>query len=191
MNLSFLFKRNLSRYKIIDCDTNLKEWINSENPYEYFNEEDKVKIKRIGTTLNNQVRRGINLNSDDAFNRFRRLLYSKQLKEPLVVFRGQKSIEYERKLAKEHNLNEKKYLYYDGFLYTSLYENSCYYRDNVRMKIYIPEGTNYLFTGEYSNTPDTQELVLGLGTTLKILKKKRIRKNIYIEAIVEKILTIE
>lgn len=163
----------------------MKEWINSVNPYEYFNEEEKEKIKRIGTTLNSQVRSGINLNSDDASNKFRSLISCKQLKEPLVVSREQKSIGYEKSLQKNMIL-AKKDLYYDGFLYASLYENSYYYRDNVRLKIYIPEGINYLFTCEYSNTQDTQELILDVGTTLKILKYKRIRKNIYIEAIVEK-----
>lgn len=183
---NFFLKRNLSRYKTVNSDNDLEEWINSENPYECFTEEDKEKLKRIGTTLNSQVRKGINLDSDDAFNRVKRLIGCRQLKKPLVVFRGQRSIKYEKKLAKEHNICKKNYLYYDGFLYTSLYENNYYYHNNVRMKIYIPEGTNYLFTGQYSNTPDTQELILDIGTTLKILNKKRVKRNIYIEAIVEK-----
>lgn len=170
--------------KIISSDDDLIKWIKFEQPFEFFDDEDKEKIRKIGTSLNSCLRNGVNLDSDDAFNRFRRLINSKKLKENLIVFRGQKSIEYERTLAKKHGM-KNEYLYYNSFVYTSLYEENYYYYDNVRIKIHIPAGTNYLFTGKYSNTPDTNELVLNVGTILKILKMEEIGKNIYIEAIVE------
>ena len=52
-------------------------------------------------------------------------------------------------------------------------------------KIHIPAGTNYLFTGEYSNTPDSNELILDIGTVLKIIEMKQNGEIIYIDAVVE------
>lgn len=170
--------------KIISSDEDLIKWIDFEQPFEFFNIEDKEKIRRIGTSLNNCLRNGTNLESDEAFNIFKRLINSKKLKENLIVFRGQKTIEYEKALAKKHGM-KNEYLYYDGFVYTSLYEENYYYHDNVRIKIHIPAGTNYIFTGEYSNTPGSNELILDVGTVLKIIKKKQNREIIYIDAVVE------
>lgn len=171
-------------YNIINSDEDLNTWIDFEQPYEFFTNEDQKKIRRIGTSLNSCIRQGCNLYSDEAFNRFSHLIKCKKLKSPLVVFRGQKSIEYEKKLAKNHGLTSK-YLYYNAFVYTSLNQENYYYYDSVRMKIYIPAGTNYLYTGKYSNTPNSNELVLNIGTILRIIKMTEKEKIIYITAIVE------
>lgn len=56
--IKLLSKCSLLRYKIVDSKIDLKKWISAEEPYEYFNDEDKIRIRRIGTTLNNQLRRG-------------------------------------------------------------------------------------------------------------------------------------
>lgn len=171
------------RYNIISSDQDLKEWIDFEQPYEFFTSEDKKEISKIGTSLNNCIRKGYNLNFDKAFNRFKCLIKYKKLKNSLVVFRGQESIEYEKGLAKNHGLNGN-YLYYNAFVYTSLNEENYYYHTNIRMKIYIPAGTKYLFTGKYSNTPDSNELVLDVGTILKIINMRKKKKVTYITAIV-------
>lgn len=51
-------------------------------------------------------------------------------------------------------------------------------------KIHIPAGANYLFTGEYSNIPDSNELILDVGTALKIIRRKQNGEIIYIDAVV-------
>lgn len=173
-----------NEYNIIGTDKDLEKWIEYEKPYEFFTDEDKEKIKRIGTTLNNCIRTGRNMENDKAFNMFERLINSKRLENPLVVYRGQQAIEYEIGLAERQNMG-KNYLYYNGFIYTSLNKSWYYNSSNVRMKIYIPKGTNYLYTGQYSNAPESNELVLDVGTTLKIIRREKKDKIEYIEAMVE------
>lgn len=173
-----------NEYNIINSDKDLEKWIEYEKPYEFFTDEDKEKIKKIGTTLNNCIRKGRNMENDEAYKLFERLVKSKQLKKPLVVYRGQQTIKYEIELAERQNM-EKNYLYYNGFVYTSLNKSWYYNCSNVKMKIYIPKGTNYLYTGEYSNTPESNEMVLDVGTILKIMRKEIKDKVEYIDAMVE------
>lgn len=131
--IKLLSKCSLLRYKIVDSKIDLKKWISAEEPYEYFNDEDKIRIRRIGTTLNNQLRRGDHLCNDDSFEIFNRLIRCKQLRKPIVVFRGQDCIDYEVDLAKKRGL-EENYLYYDAFVYTALF--SSYYNRNTTLQLF-------------------------------------------------------
>lgn len=176
--INIFLKMELLNYKIISSKAQLEKWIKSEDPYKYFTDDDKEKIIRVGTSLNNRICNQEDMSMDEAFNRFNRLMRSKQLKKSIVVFREQDSIDYEMELAKGNGLAED-YLY----VYTALC--SKYYNRQYKMKIYIPAGTNYIFTGEYSNVADVQELILNVGTVLRILKRKEKDDHIYIEAIVE------
>lgn len=179
--LSKKIKDKFSALVVDDIDT----WIKSENPYSAMTAEDKRLICTIGTSLNNAIRNSQPLweNMQEEKDRFDRLISQKKLCNDLVVFRGVDSIEYERKLAKTQGLT-KDFLYHNGFVYTSLLENQYYCGRNIILKILIPADTNYLFTGKYSNTPETQELILGVGTILKIEKIIRCKKKTYIYAYV-------
>lgn len=163
----------------------INEFIAVENPYEGITEKEKIIINRIGTSLNNVIRQRSNLGGDILFQKelLQRLIKSHSLKEDIIVHRGVESIHYETQLAKGKGYPEG-YLYHNGFVYTTLLFDYTYYR-NVYMNILIPKGTNYLFTGYFSNIAgnDLQdsnskhnagdgELILDIGTVFKIDRKQ-------------------
>ena len=163
----------------------INEFIAVENPYERITEKEKLIINRIGTSLNNVIRQRSNLSGDILFQKelLQRLIKNHTLKEDIIVHRGVDSINYETKLANGKGYTEN-YLYHNGFVYTTLLFDYTYYR-NVHMNILIPKGTNYLFTGYFSNIAANDlrdsdskynagdgELILDIGTVFKIDKKQ-------------------
>ena len=151
-----------------------------EQPYAIMTDDDKKNLKYIGTSLNNAIRSGCEL-SESMYaekERFDRLIQGNVLKEDVVVYRGATCQEYEASLARERGYSDE-YLYYDGYVYCAL-SRGYYFNSSVRMIITVPAGTHYLYTGEYSNTPDTDEFVLGIGTGLKINKEERVNDCTYL-----------
>ena len=148
-----LFSKKPKEFKTVK---EVNEFIKNENPYEGITEEEKVMINHIGTTLK-----------------------SHSLKEDIIVHRGVQSINYESILAKERGYPDG-YLYHNGFVYTAL--RQAYYHF-IYFNIVVPVGTNYLYTGNFSNVIDiyphnndfedtTCELILDIGTVFKINRKQ-------------------
>lgn len=174
-------KNKLISYTEIKTEDDFVNWYKLENPHEFLTEEEKVKISKVHTTLNNSIRRGETINLDRDF--FDSIISRKNLQKGLIVYRGVKTCDYERELAKARGL-EKDKLFFNGFIYTSLYRNNYYNNNIIEQKIYVPKGKNYLFTGQYSNTPETKELVLPRDTTLKILKEENKNGKVYMTLMV-------
>lgn len=159
----------------------VNEFIKNENPYEGITEEEKVMINHIGTTLNNAIRSSSDLSNDILFQKelLQRLIKSHSLKEDIIVHRGVQSINYESMLAKERGYPDG-YLYHNGFVYTAL--RQAYYHF-IYFNIVVPVGTNYLYTGNFSNVigiyphnnnfeDTTCELILDIGTVFRINRKQ-------------------
>lgn len=176
-----LIKQNL---KSFEKPTDLLYFVKYENPHQGITEEEKIEINRIGTSLNNAIRKGYKLDpyTQNQKDLFQRLINRSVLKQSIVVHRAVESIEYELKLASEKGLSNR-HLYHDGFVYTSLLES---YKNRIHLNIVIPAGTHYLYTGTFSNVcgvyPSLNgsinddmvgELILDIGTILKIDKKSR------------------
>lgn len=179
------FVEKPTEFTLIEKDIN--EFIANENPYEDITDKEKLIINHIGTSFNNVIRKNpysaLDKETKYGIDLLQRLIKSHSLKENLIVHRGVDSIKYETKLACSKGYTED-YLYHDGFVYTTLLFDCTYYR-NVYMNILIPKGTNYLFTGYFSNiaandlrNSDSKynagdgELILDIGTVFKIDKKQ-------------------
>lgn len=171
-------------YKIFSNPEDLLHFIADEEPHIGITEDEKIKINKIGTSLNNVIRSDGNLNNSVQQQKdlLQRLINKRTLRENIVVHRAVNSIEYELKLAKDKGL-PKGYLYHNAFVYTSLLKA---YQRKVHLNIFIPSGTPYLYTGLFSNTcgvypplEDSQnvdnvgELILDIGTVFKIDKRRR------------------
>lgn len=146
---------------------NVEDWIKKENPYQYMTEEDKHILPSIGTTINLVVRRG---KEDNATHMFDRLIGKNILKDDIVIYRGVANQDYERDLAKKHGLGDKC-LYYDGYIFCSLNADTHYWNRQIRMIISVSAGSNYLFTGKYSNTVNSNEIILNRNSVLQIEKE--------------------
>jgi len=171
-------------YKEIKTNADFNDWFNKEDPHKGLTEVEKRTIPKVGTTLNNIIRKG---NREDvAIKLYDNLTNRYVLQENLVVYRGVESVEYEEKLSRERNLNPNE-LFFDGFIYTSLFRENCYNHRQIEQKILIPKGSKYFFTGEYSNAPEVKELVLPRNCILRILNKEKKRGKIYMTLIVDKV----
>lgn len=157
---------------------NVPEWIEKENPYQHMTEQDKNVLPRIGTSINKAARSG---HEDNATHIFDRLIRENVLKENLVVYRGVNDQKYESSLAQKHNL-DRKYLYYNGYIFCSLNPDSYYWNRKTRMIISLSAGTHYLFTGKYSNTAESNEIILDKNSVLRIEKEENIGERHYIWA---------
>lgn len=146
---------------------NVQTWIENEKPYQHMTEYDKNTLPTIGISINAAARRG---KEDPSTQIFDRLLRENVLKEDLVVYRGVDNQDYERNLAKEREL-ENNYLYYDGYIYCSLNADTTYWNRSTRMIIFLPADSHYLFTGEFSNTPESDEIILDKSSILQIDKE--------------------
>lgn len=160
--------------KIIIND--VQAWIDKEKPYQYMTEEDKCILPKIGISINSAVRRG---KDDISIQIFDRLIRANVLQEDIVVYRGVEDQEYELSLAKERGLDEN-YLYSDGYIYCSLNADTSYWNRHIRMIIFLPAGTHYLFTGAFSNTPESNEIILDKNTIMRIDKELYIKGKYYI-----------
>lgn len=182
--MNFQVRRKVSAPLIFNTLEDLCKFIETENPHHGITEEEKTIINNIGCSLNNAIRGGYELDCYTQRNKdlLQRLIQTHILKEDIIVKRTVRSIEYELTLAKNKGL-PKKYLFHDGFVYTSLL---AAYSGQIHLNILIPKGTPYLYTGAFSNTigsypheenqtiKDTVgELILDIGTILKIDKMKR------------------
>lgn len=178
-------KKNLIDHPLIfNTSDDIYEFIKNEKPHCGITEEEKTVVNRIGCGLNNAIRSGYELDpyTQQEKDLFQRLIQMHTLKHSIIVNRAVRSIEYELTLARNKGLS-KKHLFHDGFLYTSLLRA---YSGQIYLKILIPEGTPYLYTGDFSNTigsypPEENqtikemvgELILDIGTILKIDGKRR------------------
>lgn len=149
---------------------NVQDWIEKEKPYKYMTEDDKRILPSIGTNINSVVRRG---KEDNATYIFDRLIGENSLKDSVVVYRGVNDQNYERRLAQEHGF-DKNYLYYNGYIFCTLNNDTYYWNTQTRMIISVPAGSHYLFTGEYSNTPESNEIILDKNSVLYIEKEEKI-----------------
>lgn len=162
----------------------LLRFIETEDPHNGITEAEKEEINGIGTTLNNALRYGhiLDCYTQRQKDLFQRLINKNSLKESIVVHRAVESIEYELALAKNKGFSNDC-LYHNAFVYTSLLEA---YQRQIHLNILIPAGTHYLYTGSFSNTcgvyPPLEgsinedivgELILDIGTVLKIDKKRK------------------
>lgn len=157
---------------------NVNEWIEKEKPYQHMTEEDKEVLPKIGTSINKVARSG---GVEKSIHIFDRLIRDNILKEDIVIYRGAISQNYESLLAQKHNL-ESNYLYYDGYVFCSLNADTYYWNHPTRMIISLPAGSHYLFTGEYSNTPESNEIILARNSILRINKEQNIGTKHYIWA---------
>ena len=157
---------------------NIQEWIAKENPYQYMTEYDKSMLPSIGISVNRVARSG---NEDNGTRILDRLIRKNVLKEELVVYRGVANQDYEFGLAAKHNL-DRNHLYYDGYIFCSLNADSYYWNRRTRMIITLPAGSHYLFTGEYSNTAESNEIILARNSVLHIKKEADIGDRHYIWA---------
>ena len=141
------------------------EWIEKERPYQHMTVSDQEQLPKIGTIINITARKD---KEDNTTRLYDRLIRNSVLKEKLVVYRGVDNQDYERRLAKERGLSNK-YLYYNGYIFCSLNADTCYWNSRkTRMIISLPAGTHYLYTGEYSNTPESNEIILDKNSILRI-----------------------
>lgn len=157
---------------------NVQEWIAKENPYQHMTESDKNVLPSIGISINKAARSG---KEDNATRIFDRLIRENVLKEDLVVYRGVVDQDYESCLALKQNLDHN-YLYYDGYIFCSLNADSYYWNHRTRMIISLSAGSHYLFTGEYSNTDESNEIILDKNSVLRINKEVDIGDRHYIWA---------
>lgn len=157
---------------------NVQEWIAKENPYQHMTEHDKSVLPSIGTSINKVARSG---KDDDATRIFDRLIRENILKEDLVVYRGVVDHDYESSLAKKRNLDHNC-LYYDGYIFCSLNADTYYWNRQTRMIILLPAGSHYLFTGQYSNTKESNEIILNRNSVLRINKEADIGDRHYLWA---------
>lgn len=155
-------RKELSEPQIIHND--VKAWIEKEKPYQYMTEKDKRILPSIGISINVVARGGKEEHSTKIFDQ---LIRENVLKEDLVVYRGVDNQDYERNLAKKRKLDDK-YLYYNGYIFCSLNADTSYWNRSIRMIIFLPAGTHYLYTGEYSNTPESNEIILDKNSILRI-----------------------
>lgn len=173
-----MIKRFIKRIRATECDdkhveepqliiTDVQNWIKKENPYQHITEQDKRILPSIGTTINSIVRRG---KEDDATHMFDRLIEKNTLKDDIVVYRGVTNQDYERDLAQKRGLGDS-YLYYDGYIFCSLNADTHYWNRQIRMIISVSAGSNYLFTGKYSNTAESNEIILNRNSILQIEKE--------------------
>lgn len=161
----------LNNRKVLDepqiMYNNVQVWIENEKPYQYMTEYDKRTLPTIGISINAVARRS---KEDPSTQMFDRLIRENVLKEYLVVYRGVDNQDYECNLAKARGL-ENNYLYYDGYIYCSLNADTTYWNRSTRMIIFLPAGSHYLFTGEFSNTPESDEIILDKSSILRIDKE--------------------
>ena len=157
---------------------NVQEWIARENPYQHMTEEDKCKLPSIYTSVNYAARSG---NEDDGTRIFDRLIQKNVLKEDLIVYRGVVDQVYESKMAMKKNL-DCNYLFYNSYVFCSLNPGSSYWTRKTRMIISVPAGSHYLFTGEYSNTPESNEIILDRNSVFRITKEDDVGERHYIWA---------
>ena len=157
---------------------NVEKWIAKENPYQYMTEHDKKVLSSIGVSVNSVARSG---NEDNATRIYDRLIRKNVLSESLIVYRGVENQDYESGLARKHSL-DRNYLYYDGYIFCSLNTGSYYWNRKTRMIISLSAGSHYLFTGKYSNTAESNEIILDKGSVLRIKKETDIGDRHYIWA---------
>lgn len=160
-------RKELAEPQIIHND--VQEWIEKEKPYQHMTDDDKDLLRTIGTNINKAARNGEENNATRIYDR---LIRNNVLKEKLVVYRGVVNQDHERRLAKEQGLSNE-YLYNNGYIFCSLNAGTYYWNSRkTRMIISLPAGTHYLYTGEYSNTPESNEIILGKNSILRIDNEK-------------------
>lgn len=158
-------RKNYGEPQIVYND--LQAWIDKEKPYQYMTDEDKRTLPMIGISINSTARRG---KEDISIQIFDRLIGKNVLNEDLVVYRGVIDQNYERNLAKERGL-DNNYLYSNGYIYCSINADTSYWNRSTRMIISLPAGAHYLFTGNFSNTPESNEIILDRDSILRIDKE--------------------
>ena len=180
--LDLLFRPHKSHKITVDelqlRHNNVQKWIEKEKPYQYMTEQDKAVLPTIGIIVNKVVRSG---NEDESTRIFDRLFRANTLGEDLVVYRGVNSQDYEASLARKHNL-DSNCLYYDGYIFCAMNIDSWYWNHKTRMIISVPAGSHYLFTGEYSNTPESDEIILDRNSILRVTKEADVGDKHYIWA---------
>ena len=157
--------KDTTRHCYTKNGNDVQEWIEKEKPYQHMTDDDKDLLRTIGTNINKAARSG---EEDNATRLYDRLIQNNVLKEKIVVYRGVVNQDYERRLAKEHGLSNE-YLYYNGYIFCSLNIGTYYWNSRkTRLIISLPAGTHYLYTGEYSNTPESNEIILDKNSILRI-----------------------
>ncbi len=157
---------------------NVQDWISNEEPYQHMGDQDKRVLPSIGISINKVVRMG---NEDNGTRIFDRIIRDNTLKENLIVYRGVTNQDYESRLAQKYNLGSN-YLYYDGYIFCSLNAGPYFWDRKTKMIISVPSGSHYLFTGEYSNAPESDEIILDRNSVLEIKKEEDIGDKHYIWA---------
>ena len=126
----------------------------------------------LGTNLNICIRSQEKLNNDmqEQVDLINGIMAKNRLKHGLIVHRGQVSLEYERKIAESSGYTFD-YLLYNAYVYTSLIP-CTQYNGTAQLNIHIPAGSHYLYMGKMSHESTIGELMLPIGTLMKINDRK-------------------
>lgn len=169
--------------KMIAESLNTEIWEAEEEPYAELSEKELELIRKgePNTATNSIIRKHHSIDApiQEIIDSINGVLEKKHLKNKVVVYRGQESIEYETRLASEKGLPSNM-LYYDAYVSCSLVKGYHFNSRRYKFIITADEGTSYLYKG-ISPEGHLKEIVFPIGSIFVIEKEYEIGDDTYIE----------